>query len=88
MEVNTFLAIENRLNCNDTIDEQRKYVPLIIDILKINQEVIIDKGCLVSKGLTEGNNLYEKINYESFKFTMDMHDNTGAFCLWRFCRNW
>ncbi|RKI74624.1 hypothetical protein D7V90_23510 [bacterium 1xD42-87] len=40
MEVNTFLAIENRLNCNDTIDEQKKYVPLIIEILKINQEVI------------------------------------------------
>ena len=40
MEVNTFLAIKDRLNYNDTIDEQRKYVLLIIEILKINQEVI------------------------------------------------
>lgn len=40
MEVSTFLAIESRLNCNDAVDEQRKYVPLIIEILKINQEVI------------------------------------------------
>ncbi len=28
MEVNTFLAIKDRLNCSDTIDEQRKYVPM------------------------------------------------------------
>ncbi len=40
MEVNTFLAIKDRLNCSDTIDEQRKYVPMIIEILKINQEVV------------------------------------------------
>ena len=40
MEVSTFLAIKDKLNCNDTIDEQRKYVPLIIEILKINQEVL------------------------------------------------
>ena len=29
MEVNTFLAIKDRLNYNDTVDGQRKYVPLI-----------------------------------------------------------
>ena len=40
MEVNTLLAIKDRLNCSDKIDEQRKYVPLIIEILKMNQEVI------------------------------------------------
>ncbi len=30
MEVNTFPAIKDRLDCSDTIDEQRKYVPMII----------------------------------------------------------
>lgn len=40
MEVSTFLAIENRLKRNDTIEEQRKLSPLIAEILKIDQEVI------------------------------------------------
>lgn len=40
MEVSTFLAIESRLNRNDTIEEQRKFSPLIAEVLKINQEVI------------------------------------------------
>lgn len=40
MEVSTFLAIESRLNYVDTIEEQRKFSPLITEILKINQEVV------------------------------------------------
>lgn len=40
MEVGTFLAIESRLNYVDTVEEQRKFSPLITEILKINQEVI------------------------------------------------
>ena len=40
MEVSTFLAIESRLNRNDAIEEQRKFLPLIAEILKINQEVV------------------------------------------------
>lgn len=40
MEVSTFLAIESRLNYVDTIEEQRKFSPLIVEILKINQEVV------------------------------------------------
>ena len=40
MEVSTFLAIESRLDRNDTVEEQRKLSPLIAEVLKINQEVI------------------------------------------------
>ena len=40
MEVSTFLAIESRLNYVDTVEEQRKFSPLITEILKINQEVV------------------------------------------------
>ncbi|MCH5344914.1 MAG: hypothetical protein J1E64_12840 [Acetatifactor sp.] len=40
MEVSTFLAMESRLNYVDTIEEQRKFSPLITEILKINQEVV------------------------------------------------
>ena len=40
MEVSTFLAIESRLNYDDTVEEQRKFSPLITEILKINQEVV------------------------------------------------
>lgn len=40
MEISTFLAIESRLNRNDAIEEQRKFLPLIAEILKINQEVV------------------------------------------------
>ena len=40
MEVSTFLAIESRLDRNDAIEEQRKFPPLIAEVLKINQEVI------------------------------------------------
>ena len=40
MEVSTFLAIESRLNCDNTIEEQRKFSHLIVEVLKINQEVI------------------------------------------------
>ena len=54
MEVNTFLAIKDRLNCSDTIDEQRKYVPLIIEILKINQEVIKEEVKLVFVKIMRG----------------------------------
>ena len=40
MEISTFIAIESRLNRNDAIEEQRKFLPLIAEILKINQEVV------------------------------------------------
>lgn len=40
MDVSTFLAIESRLNYVDTIEEQRRFSPLITEILKINQEVV------------------------------------------------
>ena len=40
MEISTFIAIESRLNRNDAIEEQRKLLPLLAEILKINQEVV------------------------------------------------